>query len=148
MSPAASPFALPPFPSELVDELWEEILRDRLRVTIPMADVLFGRLNRHMRERHGRRLNPHREPDRNRHLGALKRHPRASGMEDAARLGARIIRDGTSRGLLNLDARTSAQILLLGWCQQEEVDSPLSYLHAQACVTLCFSLTLAPSSKP
>ena len=70
-------------------------------------------------------------------------------MEDAARLGARIIRDGTSRGLLNLDARTSAQILLLGWCQQEEVDSLLSYLHAQACVTtLCFSLTLAPSSKP
>ena len=84
-------------------------MRDQLRVTIPMADVLFR---------------------------ALKRHGRASDMVDAARLGARIIRDGTSRGLLNLDTRTSAQILLLGWCQQEEVDLPLA------------SLTLTPASQP
>ena len=84
---------------EAVAEVWEEIARDQLRVTIPMADAVFR---------------------------ALKAVGRASGsadgMVDAARLGMGIIRDGTGRGLLNLDTRTSAQILLLGWCQQDEAE--------------------------
>ena len=56
--------------------------------------------------------------------------PMASGMEDE-RASALIIRDGTSRRLLNL-TRAHLQILLLGWCLKEGALAPKAGLTPSA----------------
>ena len=79
---------------EAVTELWEEIMRDQLRVTNAMLDAIFR---------------------------ALKVNSKAAGPVDAARFAqARLIRDGSYNGLLDIDTRCSALVTLLGWCQEKE----------------------------
>ena len=80
---------------EMHQELWEEILRDKMRVTEPMLDALFKAARR-----------------------AAK--PGDSGQLDAARSGQRIIIDGTWAGVLSIDARCSAYCSLLAWCTEDE----------------------------
>ena len=85
---------------ELVTELWEDILRDQLRVTNPMLDAIFR---------------------------ALKENTKAAGgngaavVVEAARFAqARLIRDGSHKGLLDIDTRCSAFVTLLNWCHERE----------------------------
>jgi hypothetical protein len=84
---------------ELVTELWEDIQRLHLRVTNPMLDAIFH---------------------------ALKENTKAAGngaavVVDAARFAqARLIRDGSHKGLLDIDTRCSAFVTLLNWCHERE----------------------------
>lgn len=82
---------------DAVGELWEEIVRDKLRVTIPMTEEMLRALRR-----------------------VAKQAKAADSAVEAARFMQRIIRDGTAYGLINIDTRTSAQVSLLGWCQVAE----------------------------
>ena len=83
---------------EAVGELWEDILRDELRVTNAMLDAIFRALK-----------------------AKSKADGTSAGVVDAARFAqARLIRDGSHRGLLDLDRRCSAFVSLLGWCQERE----------------------------
>lgn len=75
-------------------ELWEEIVRDELRVTEPMLDALFR---------------------------AVRLSAKRDAQLDAA--GAflwNIILDGTAHGLLTIDTRCNAFVSLLTWCTEEE----------------------------
>jgi hypothetical protein len=79
---------------EVYAELWEEILRDKLKVNDAMLDALFR---------------------------AARRSAKQTGAHlDAARSGQRIILDGTAQGVLTIDSRCSAFVTLLTWCQAEE----------------------------
>ena len=78
---------------EAYEELWEEICRDKMRVTEGMLDTIFK---------------------------ALRDSAKQGAMADAARHGQRIIHDGTAHGLLTIDTRCSAFIIMLTWCQAEE----------------------------
>ena len=82
---------------EAVRELWEEICRDKLRVTNPMLDAIFAALKT---------------------VGKSVGTP--EGVVDAARFGNTLIRDGSGLGLLTQDTRNSAQVSLLSWCQANE----------------------------
>ena len=81
---------------EAHEELWEEILREKMRVTEPMLDALFKAARR-----------------------TAKKGDAVAKVE-AARCAQRIIIDGTYGGVLGLDARCSAFVSLLSWCQAEE----------------------------
>jgi hypothetical protein len=82
---------------DAVDDLWEEIVRDKLRVNEHMVDALFRALRRVGR----------RGSDDAAHLAA-------------ARVGQRIIIDGTYAGVLSIDTRCSAYVSLLSWCMEHE----------------------------
>lgn len=81
---------------EAYAELWEEIVRDKMRVTENMLDALFRAAKR---------------------VG--KRGDEAAQLA-AARSGQRIIIDGTYAGVLTIDTRCSAYVSLLSWCMEHE----------------------------
>ena len=74
-------------------ELWEEILRDKMRVTELMLEAIFK---------------------------AIRTSADVGAKANAARVAAYMIHDGTYQGVLNIDTRCSAFVTLLTWCQAEE----------------------------
>jgi len=78
---------------EVYAELWEEILRDRLRVTESMMDAIFR---------------------------ALRGTAVPGAKAEAARAAQRILYEGTVQGVLTIDTRCSGFVTLLAWCQAEE----------------------------
>lgn len=78
---------------ESLAELWEDIMRDEMRVTEPMFDALFK---------------------------AAKRTAKRGALVDAARTAQRLVHEGSAYGLLTIDVRCSAFVSLLSWCQEEE----------------------------
>ena len=75
------------------EELWDEIVRDRMRVTEEMVDAI---------------------------IKAMRKIAKPGSKADTARFGSRLVYDGTAHGLLTIDTRCSAFCSLLTWCQDEE----------------------------
>lgn len=78
---------------EVHHELWEEITRDKMRVTEEMLEAIFK---------------------------AIRSTAKEGAKANAARVASHIIYDGTYQSVLTIDTRCSAFVSLLTWCQAEE----------------------------